>query len=79
MYGGPFPGSYINILQDGTATIAAGFSGDILYGSYGLMNRICIPNANVFTNAFKDIVTSFYNASNSGTFGNFISDLTNVN
>lgn len=42
------------------------------------MNRICVPNANVFTNALKDALTTFYNASNTGTFGNFISDLSNV-
>ena len=42
------------------------------------MNRICIPNSNVFTNALKDAMTTFLNASNSGTFGNFINDLTNV-
>lgn len=42
------------------------------------MGRICIPSTAVLTNALSGVVSTISNASNTGTFGNFINDLKEV-
>lgn len=52
-----------------------GATGYLLYDSEGLMGRICIPSTAVLKNALSAVVDKISSASNTGTFGNFISDL----
>jgi hypothetical protein len=51
----------------------------LLYDSQGLLDRICIPSTNTLTVAFQGVVDKISSASNTGTFGNFINDLKQVN
>lgn len=68
---------WMQINSDGTITGSV-TSSFLLYGSYSLLDRICIPNTNVFKNYLKPVMETFYNAANTGTFANFITDIINV-
>ncbi len=72
--------SWIVVNSDGSISSpgAAGATWELLYDSEGLMGRICIPSTAVLNNALSGVVTSISSASNSGTFGNFINDLKEV-
>lgn len=48
------------------------------YDSYLTLDRICIPNANMFTSVFSTISSSFSSAMSSGKLANFINDIKNV-
>lgn len=70
--------SYTWIVINSTGVMPTGFTGAtgyLLYDSEGLMGRICIPSTAVLQNALNAVVDKISSASNTGTFGNFISDL----
>lgn len=73
-------GTWFTISSDGSSYSPVGpptASDYILYDSYGLLGRICIPSSSVFTNLFSSVADSFASASSSGYLGDFISDLKN--
>lgn len=69
------------ISQDGTTYSLGGTpaaSNYLLYDSYSVLGRICIPTTAIFSNVFSTLSSSFTSATSSGDLGNFISDIKNV-
>lgn len=48
------------------------------YDSYLTLDRICVPNANMFTSVFQSISAGYSSAMSSGKLANFINDIKNV-
>ena len=59
--------------NDGTLLSGTYASSSILgYDTYLVLDRICIPNSNMFTNAFSTITSSFSSAMNQGAMADFV-------
>lgn len=48
------------------------------YDTYLTLDRICVPNANMFTTIFSSVSDSYSSAMSSGKLANFINDIKNV-
>lgn len=67
------------ISEDGQSyTTGSASSTYLLYGSDSLLDRICIPNSNVFTGTLSSALDSFYSAVSGSTFADFVTDIMKV-
>ena len=67
------------ISEDGASYTAGSASSTyLLYGSSSLLDRICIPNSNVFTGALSSALDTFYSSVSGSTFADFVTDIMEV-
>lgn len=74
----PSSATFATISEDGaTYTTGTALSTYVLYNSYSFIDRICIPETEVFAGALSTALSSFSSSVDTGTFSDFITDLQN--